>query len=129
MGAILHILTGTDAAKFGTIDETEYIIENITESVASEETILEDGQGDPHALSYHGKKGEIQGSFKIKKTGYPAQGLHGSGVTLTDTEFDGTYIIYDTQKTRENKGWMGGQFTARRVFQTMTTTTTTTTTT
>lgn len=105
---------GLAGAIFGTVDQTEYILENLSQTGSIEETELTDGDGDVVAAAYHGKKAEISGTFTVKASGFPGVGLLGATMTISgDSEFAGTYIVTGTSKEKAKGAFMTGSFTAR----------------
>jgi len=128
MGAIL---AGISGPVWGTVNQTNFYIDNISEETSGEETILPDGQGDEVNVAYHGKHGELSMDFSVlNPSSAPAASLWGHTLTIaSDTNFAGTYYINQVGRTRQKGQWMTGSVRARRFYASGFTTTTTTTTT
>ena len=125
MSAVLY---GVAGLKWGTVDQTGFIIENIEETSNIEETTMEDGDGDIVGVVYHKAVGEISCDFTVKGSGAPALTLPGSTFTITgDSEFAGTYHVKSVSRTRAKGAYMTGKLTATRFRPTDLSTTTTTT--
>lgn len=130
MAVILH---GTlTAPHWGCTDEDGLGILLIADEAtfAREETLLANGQSDVVHAAYHGANTEKNVQFKVQNTGFPASGLEGATIALTDTELGGTFIVREVSNVKNQGEFMGGNMILRTFpnFSLTTTTTTTTTT-
>ena len=97
---------GASGPKFGTIDETYGIFENIEYTTDVEETELMDGDGDVTAVDQHTKRTRITGEFTYKANSGIIETDVGSGslVTINGTDADinkqGYVRSYNRVKTK-----------------------------
>jgi len=88
---------GGTGPKFGTIDETYGIFENIEKTTDVEETELLDGDGDVYAVDQHTKRTRVSGEFTFKAASGIVVSDVGSGsavtVNTTDTEMSTSAYI------------------------------------
>ena len=107
---------GAAGPKFGTIDETEGIYENIEVTTDVEETELLDGDSDVTAVDQHTKRTRITGEFTYKSSGEVVEADVGSGslVTIngTDTEINRTGYVRSWSKVRAKGDYMKIRFEA-----------------
>jgi len=87
---------GGTGPKFGTVDETYGIFENIEKTTDVEETELLDGDADVYAVDQHTKRTKVSGEFTFKA----ASGIivtdvgSGSAVTVNTTDTEMTTSAY-----------------------------------
>jgi len=81
---------GATGPKFGTIDETYGIFENVEYTTDVEETELLDGDSDVTAVDQHTKRTRISGEFTYKADSGITESDVGSGslVTINGTDTD-----------------------------------------
>jgi hypothetical protein len=110
---------GLQTPVFGTIGDSEIIVDNIRETFDGEWEELPDGDGDIVSAVAHGDKGEITMDFVIKDgTGASYVDIgRGVAVTLPTGETDinsGSYTLYTAtwEKTKSRGGWLSGTLTA-----------------
>jgi len=108
---------GLSTPVWGTVGDSEIIVDNIRESYASEWDELTDGDGDIVTAVAHGKKGEVSMDFVLKDgsaTSYLLQ--PGAALTLPTNESDiasgQTLYIVSWEKTKSKGAWMSGTLTA-----------------
>jgi len=113
-----NTLVGLSGPIWGTIGDTEIIVDNISEGLGGDREPLPDGQGDIVAASYHGSVGELSMDFIIKD-GSAASYLLTRGAEITlptgenDINSDSQTLYLDTwEKTKSRGDWYQGSLTA-----------------
>lgn len=125
MSAIIAAVSGP---VWGTTDELGLYISSIEKQEIREKNEQTNGQGDIVSAAWHGQKYQISCEGQIEAlasaTSVTGDDLVGHTITITDTEFAGTYFIDDVTNSKSNSDWMSVSFTATRYPDTLTTTTT-----
>jgi len=111
------VLVGLTGPIWGTIGDTQIIVDNIRESFDGGNDDLTDGDGDILATVFHGDKGEITMDFKIRNSGAAYFLARGAAITLPSGESDinsGSETLYlvSWEKTKSKGDFMGGTLTA-----------------
>ena len=112
-------LIGLQTPVFGTIGDTEIIVDNIDESFDGDWEDLKDGDGDIVSAVASGHKGEVTMDFIIKN-GVAASYTdlqRGVAITLPAGETDihkGSTVLYlvNWKKTKSRGGWFSGSLSA-----------------
>lgn len=110
-------IIGLSGPVYGTVGDTEIILDNISKSVDGDQEELQDGEGDIVAVVYSGERQEISMDFQISD-GEAASYLkeRGAEITLPEGEshltVDGKIYVSNTEKTKTKGGWMSGTLTA-----------------
>jgi hypothetical protein len=114
-----HNLIGLSTPVWGTVGDSEIIVDNIRETFDGEWEELPDGDGDIVAAVAHGAKGEISMDFVIKDgSGSSYVDLtRGNAITLPTGETDmnaGSHTLYlvSWEKSKSKNGWLSGTLTA-----------------
>lgn len=113
-------LIGLSGPVWGTVGDTDILVENISESDDGDWDELQDGEGDIVAAVSYGDKVEVSFDFTIKNpsganTNYLLS--RGNKITLPSGETNinsSGYSLYvqNTGKERSKSGWMTGSCTA-----------------
>lgn len=105
---------GAAGPKFGTIDETHGIIENVDVSTEVEETELMDGDSDVHAVEQHTKRVRSSGEFTFRAAGGIAPADVGSGSSIqinpTDSDVNQLAFIRSFTLTKSKGDFRKGRF-------------------
>jgi hypothetical protein len=111
-------LIGLQTPVWGTIGDSEILVDNITENFNGEWEELADGDGDIVSAVAYGQKGEVSMDFVIKD-GTAASYVdltRGSTITLPTGETDiangHTLHLVSWEKTKSKNGWLSGSLTA-----------------
>jgi hypothetical protein len=113
-----NTLVGLQTPVWGTIGDSEIIVDNINEDFNGGVEELAEGDGDIVAAVFHGDKGEVSMDF-VLRDGAAASYLLARGAELslpsgeTDINSDG-YTLYLANWTRgkSKNGWLSGTLTA-----------------
>ena len=116
MSAIVAALSGPI---FGTTDELGVYMTDLSKQEVRADTELTNGQGDIAAFASTGLKYVLTGSFAVEdiatSDGYlTGEALVGATITITDTEFAGTYWVKEVTNSKSNSGFMTGSFSATK---------------
>ena len=110
---------GITTPVWGTVGDSQILVDNIRESFDGEWEELSDGDGDIVAAVAFGAKGEISMDFAIKDgTGASYVDLtRGAVVTLPTGESDinsgsETLYVVSWEKSKSKTGWLSGTLTA-----------------
>jgi len=110
-------IIGASNVVYGTIGDSEIIVENIRETIDGDWDELKEGDGDIVAAVASGAKGEVTMDFTIKDgsaTSYLA--TRGSAISLPSGETNiasgKTLYLVSTEKVKSKGGWMSGSLTA-----------------
>ena len=112
-----NTLVGLQTPVWGTIGDSEIIVDNISEALGGDREPLQDGDGDIVAASYHGDVTEVTMDL-VLKDGAAANYLLARGAVLTlpsgETDIASGYTLYlDTwEKNKSRGGWLSGSLTA-----------------
>ena len=110
-------IIGLSTPVWGTIGDSEIIVDNIRESYGGEWDELTDGDGDIITAVSHGKKGEVSMDFVLKDGSAASYLLQPAAVlTLptgeTDIASSQTLYLVNWEKTKSKGGWLSGTLTA-----------------
>lgn len=118
-------LLGLQTPVFGTIGDSQIIIDNIRESYSGEWAELPDGDGDIVAAVASGHKGEVSMDF-VLRNGTAASYVdleRGATITLPSGETNiasgHTLYLVSWEKSKSKNGWLSGTLTAN-YYPTMT---------
>jgi NADPH:quinone reductase-like Zn-dependent oxidoreductase len=112
-----NTLLGLQTPVYGTIGDTEIIVDNIRESFSGGVEELTDGDGDIVAAVVHGDKGELTMDF-VLRNGAAASYLLARGAELTLPTGETTFAAGETlylvswEKSKSKGGWLSGSLTA-----------------
>jgi len=111
------VMMGLTTPVWGTIGDSEIIVDNIRETLSSEWEELTDGDGDIVCAVSHGKKGEVTMDFTIRDgsaTSYLLQ--PGATITLPSGESDiasgQTLYLVSREKVKAKGAFLTGTLTA-----------------
>jgi len=110
-------IIGITTPVWGTIGDSEIIVDNIRETFDGGWDELADGDGDIIAAVKHGDKGEVTMDFSLRD-GAAASYLLARGAALTlptgetDIASSETLYLVSWQKTKSKGAWLSGSLTA-----------------
>lgn len=101
------VIAGLTGPVWGCTDES-YLFTNSMEYVPSrEKSELKNGQGEFVQANWHSPKETIRFSGKVRTTsGLPGASLIGHIVTISDTQFAGSYYIDEITHSKSEGDWM-----------------------
>lgn len=110
-------IVGLSGPVWGTVGDSEIVVDNISEAQQGEREPLPDGQGDIVAASYYGDVREVTMDFQLRDGAAASYLLaRGSELTLPTGETDiadGLTLYIDTwEKTKSKGSWLSGSLTA-----------------
>lgn len=107
-------LIGHTGVTWGTIGNSNIIIENISKSDDGDWDELQDGNGDIVAAVAYGDKTEVSFDFTIKGDTSSYLKERGKTISVPDSDVGGGLTLYvqSTSKEKEKNGWMTGSATA-----------------
>ena len=101
------VVAGISGPIWGCTDESFLYTNSMEESPEREKNELKNGQSQFVQAVYHSPKRTLSVSGKVRTTtGLPGKSLIGHILTITDTEFAGTWFIDTISKGKTEGDWM-----------------------
>lgn len=107
------VVAGVSGPIWGATDESWLYASNMQKKIMREKAELKNGQSEFVQARWFSPKQELTGRGKIKNnSGKPGKSLIGHQLTITDSEFAGTWYLDDVTETKNEGDWLEFEFTA-----------------